>query len=59
MKTAAATKFPLAARAEHGQTMAEYSVIVALITLAVVAGFALLNGAVLSMFGRISGYLTG
>ncbi|MFZ1880640.1 MAG: hypothetical protein WAU41_10775 [Gaiellaceae bacterium] len=44
-------------RAERGQTMAEYGVIIALITLAVVAAFTLLNAAALGMLGRVAGYL--
>jgi Flp pilus assembly pilin Flp len=46
-------------RAERGQTMAEYGVMIALITLGVVAAFTLLNTAVLGMLGRIAGYLGG
>jgi Flp pilus assembly pilin Flp len=42
---------------ESGQTMAEYGVMIALITLGVVGAFMLLNGAVLGMFGRIAGFL--
>jgi Flp pilus assembly pilin Flp len=44
-------------RSERGQTMAEYGVVIALITLGVVAAFTLLNAAVLGMLGRIAGYL--
>jgi Flp pilus assembly pilin Flp len=46
-------------RLERGQTMAEYGVIIALITLAVVSAFALLNAAALGMLGRVAGYLGG
>jgi Flp pilus assembly pilin Flp len=53
----AATNTPNDQRAERGQTMAEYSVVIALITLAIVAAFALLNGAVISMLGRVTGFL--
>jgi Flp pilus assembly pilin Flp len=42
---------------ERGQTMAEYGVIIALITLAVVSAFTLLNSAVVGMLGRVAGYL--
>ena len=44
---------------ESGQTMAEYGVMLALITLGVVGALTLLNGAVLGMFGRIAGFLGG
>jgi Flp pilus assembly pilin Flp len=59
MKNPAATKIFPAARAERGQTMAEYSVMLALIALAIVAALMLLNEAVISMFGRVAGYVGG
>jgi Flp pilus assembly pilin Flp len=46
-------------RAERGQTMAEYGVLIALITVAVAGAFTLLNGAIVDMFGRVAGYVGG
>ncbi len=59
MNTTAATQHPTRLADESGQTMAEYGVMIALITLGVVGAFMLLNGAVLGMFGRIAGFLGG
>ena len=57
--TAATHNTPARLRDETGQTMAEYGVMLALITLGVVGALMLLNGAVLGMFGRIAGFLGG
>jgi Flp pilus assembly pilin Flp len=57
MKNPAANTPLSTMRAEDGQTMAEYGVVIALITLAVVGGFTLLNNAVLGMLGRVAGLL--
>jgi Flp pilus assembly pilin Flp len=59
MNHTAATHTHLQVRDETGQTMAEYGVMIALITLGVVGAFTLLNSAVLGMLGRIAGYLGG
>jgi Flp pilus assembly pilin Flp len=40
---------------EHGQTMAEYSVMLGLILLVGAAVFAALNAAILSLLGRVTG----
>ena len=46
-------------RGEDGQTMAEYGVILAVVTLTVVASMMLLGGAVGSAFESIAGILPG
>jgi Flp pilus assembly pilin Flp len=57
MTNPAASNHNLESRNERGQTMAEYSVVIALITLAIVGAFTLMNNAVLGMLGRVAGYL--
>ncbi len=57
MNHTAANRTPARCLDETGQTMAEYGVMIALITLGVVGAFTIMNGAVLGMFGRIAGYL--
>jgi len=47
-----------AARREDGQTMAEYGVVLALITLAVLAALLLLGGAISGKLGDVTGILT-
>jgi len=47
-----------AARREDGQTMAEYGVVLALITLAVVAALTLLGVAISGKLGDVTGALT-
>jgi Flp pilus assembly pilin Flp len=59
MKHTAANHSPTRFLAETGQTMAEYGVVLALITLGVVGALTVLDGAVVGMFGRIAGYLGG
>lgn len=39
---------------ERGQTMAEYAVVLSVITLAIVAAFSLLAGAIQSAFERVA-----
>lgn len=55
MKNPAATLTTL--RSQAAQTSAEYSVMLALILLAVVAAVAVLNSAVLDVLGRVAGVL--
>ncbi|MGE5691822.1 MAG: hypothetical protein ACM33B_14810 [Pseudomonadota bacterium] len=45
-------------RSEQGQTMAEYAVILAVITAAVVAALALLSGNIAAVLARVAGVLT-
>jgi Flp pilus assembly pilin Flp len=59
MNPAASTTTLIVARAENGQTMAEYGVVLALITLGVVGALTVLDGAIVGMFGRIAGFLGG
>jgi Flp pilus assembly pilin Flp len=42
---------------EAGQTMVEYTVVLAVITAAIVASIAALSGEIDSMYGRIVGFL--
>jgi Flp pilus assembly pilin Flp len=42
---------------EDGQTMAEYGVVLAVITIAVFGAFALLSGNVVNALTRVAGYL--
>lgn len=39
---------------EEAQTMAEYSVVLAVITLAIVTSFGLLSGSIQSIFGQLT-----
>ena len=59
MTTPAATDTPTRTLDETGQTMAEYGVMLALITLGVVGALTILDGAIVGMFGRITGFLGG
>jgi pilus assembly protein Flp/PilA len=59
MTTPAATDTPTRILDETGQTMAEYGVMLALITLGVVGALTILDGAIVGMFGRITGFLGG
>jgi Flp pilus assembly pilin Flp len=43
---------------EKGQTMAEYGVVLAVITLLVVGAIGILSGAIASALGKVTGYLT-
>jgi Flp pilus assembly pilin Flp len=43
---------------EDGQTMAEYGVVLAVITLAVFTALALLSGNIVSAINRVAGYIT-
>lgn len=59
MTTPAATHTDTRILDETGQTMAEYGVMLALITLGVVGALTILDGAIVGMFGRITGFLGG
>jgi Flp pilus assembly pilin Flp len=43
---------------EDGQTMAEYGVVLAVITIAVFGALALLSGNIVSALNRVAGYIT-
>ncbi len=43
---------------EEGQTMAEYGVVLAVITIAVFGALALLSGNIVSAITRVAGYIT-
>jgi Flp pilus assembly pilin Flp len=43
---------------EEGQTMAEYGVVLAVITIAVFGALALLSGNIVSAISRVAGYIT-
>jgi Flp pilus assembly pilin Flp len=43
---------------EDGQTMAEYGVVLAVITVAVFGALALLSGNIVRAIGRVAGYIT-
>jgi Flp pilus assembly pilin Flp len=45
-------------RREEGQTMAEYGVVLAVITIAVFGALALLSGNIVSAITRVAGYIT-
>lgn len=45
-------------RREEGQTMAEYGVVLAVITIAVFGALALLSGNIVSAVTRVAGYIT-
>lgn len=47
-----------ATRREDGQTMAEYAVVLAVITIAVFGALALLSGNIVGAITRIAGYIT-
>jgi Flp pilus assembly pilin Flp len=47
------------ARNEEGQTMAEYGVVLAVITIGVVGAIGLLSGAIGEALGRVEGMLDG
>ena len=44
-------------RSEQGQTMAEYGVVLAVITIAVFGALALLSGNIVNAITRVAGYL--
>ena len=44
---------------ERGQTMAEYGLMLALVTLATVSAFSLLGSDVSALLGRIAGFIGG
>jgi len=46
------------AREEAGQTMAEYAVVLAVITIAVFGALALLSGNIVNALTRVAGYIT-
>lgn len=58
MKYPAANQARIDTRSDHGQTSAEYSVLLALVLLVVAAAVTVLNGAVLSVLGRVAGALS-
>jgi Flp pilus assembly pilin Flp len=58
MNNTAANHSQIDPRSDSGQTMAEYSVLVGLIVLAVAAAVTVLNSAVLSLIGRVSDLFT-
>jgi Flp pilus assembly pilin Flp len=45
-------------RREEGQTMAEYGVVLAVITIAVFGALALLSGNIVNAVTRVAGYIT-
>jgi Flp pilus assembly pilin Flp len=45
-------------RREEGQTMAEYGVVLAVITIAVFGALALLSGNIVNAVNRVAGYIT-
>jgi Flp pilus assembly pilin Flp len=45
-------------RREDGQTMAEYGVVLAVITIAVFGALALLSGNIVGAISRVAGYIT-
>lgn len=45
-------------RREEGQTMAEYGVVLAVITIAVFGALALLSGNIVGALSRVAGYIT-
>jgi Flp pilus assembly pilin Flp len=59
MNSTAATHTSSRTLDETGQTMAEYGVVLALITLAVVAALTLLDSAIGGTFVRVAAYLGG
>jgi Flp pilus assembly pilin Flp len=44
---------------EEGQTMAEYAVVLAVITVAAVAALTLLSGSISTSIGKITGVISG
>lgn len=58
-QASAAGKLHALRRHEDGQTMAEYGVILALITLAVLASMTLLSDSIRSAFENVAGLLPG
>jgi Flp pilus assembly pilin Flp len=47
-----------ALKREEGQTMAEYGVVLAVITIAVFGALALLSGHIVTAINRVAGYIT-
>ena len=52
------TYFRARLSAEEGQTMAEYGVVLAVITIAVFGALALLSGNIVNAVTRVAGYIT-
>ena len=52
------SKTPITIEDEDGQTMAEYGVVLAVITLAIVTSFALLSGAIETAIGEAADLLS-
>ena len=50
--------FDLFVKREEGQTMAEYGVVLAVITIAVFGALALLSGNIVSAVNRVAAYIT-
>jgi Flp pilus assembly pilin Flp len=50
--------FDLFVKREEGQTMAEYGVVLAVITIAVFGALALLSGNIVSAINRVAAYIT-
>jgi Flp pilus assembly pilin Flp len=50
--------FDLFAKREEGQTMAEYGVVLAVITIAVFTALALLAGNIVTAINRVAAYIT-
>jgi Flp pilus assembly pilin Flp len=50
--------FDLFAKREEGQTMAEYGVVLAVITIAVFGALALLSGNIVTAINRVAAYIT-
>ena len=53
------TRFRASCKREHGQTMAEYGVVLAVITVASVAVFTALSGGVQGAVNRVIGFFPG
>ena len=47
-----------ALRGDQGQTMAEYGVVLAVITIAVFGALGLLSGNIINAMNRVAGYIT-
>jgi Flp pilus assembly pilin Flp len=59
MQAFAASTADALERREEGQTMAEYGVVLAVVTLAVVASLTVLSGSIRGAFENIAGILPG
>ena len=51
-------KYGIALRDDDGQGLVEYVLIIALIAIVVIGGFALVSGPLMAKFGQIGGALT-